>query len=351
MANYTPNYGLHQWVPEDNFLRTDFNEDLAKIDAAIKAAEETAAAGDQEVLEQAQGLANAAQSAAQAAQNTANRALKDLEPVGYNVYNLLLQNYYEGKATGYKKALLFDGFRDKSNISSMTGVVWDATDLSLLLDAVGQQEYSYGYGQGYSNSIKSGQSLSFSWTATGNGILTGVAPCASGQIKLTVSVGGSVVGQHSMTTSQSWPTIPVSVPVTAGTTYDFVLTNLGIDTMGYCATSSSAGLGYKLIFTPTVATSGTIITAAATPGTAAQATAWVRHQPGSVTVAIRQGSGSWYEMTKTGTRSTVNTDGEACTESSFTLSRSLSGSLSLRLSTSTSTGVSMRIYDYGVLFT
>ena len=35
MATYTPNYGLHQWVPEDNFLRTDFNQDLSKIDAAL----------------------------------------------------------------------------------------------------------------------------------------------------------------------------------------------------------------------------------------------------------------------------------------------------------------------------
>ena len=35
MATYTPNYGLHQWVPEDNFLRTDFNEDFKKIDTAL----------------------------------------------------------------------------------------------------------------------------------------------------------------------------------------------------------------------------------------------------------------------------------------------------------------------------
>ena len=39
MATYTPNYGLHQWVPEDNFQRTDFNEDLAKIDAALEGLE------------------------------------------------------------------------------------------------------------------------------------------------------------------------------------------------------------------------------------------------------------------------------------------------------------------------
>lgn len=43
MANYTPNYGLHQWEPEDNFLRTDFNTDFAKIDTAIKQVEHTAA--------------------------------------------------------------------------------------------------------------------------------------------------------------------------------------------------------------------------------------------------------------------------------------------------------------------
>ena len=39
MANYTQHYQLHQWVPEDNFLRTDFNEDFKKIDTAIKSVE------------------------------------------------------------------------------------------------------------------------------------------------------------------------------------------------------------------------------------------------------------------------------------------------------------------------
>ena len=35
MATYTSNYQLHQWVPSDNFLRTDFNADFLKIDAAL----------------------------------------------------------------------------------------------------------------------------------------------------------------------------------------------------------------------------------------------------------------------------------------------------------------------------
>ena len=35
MANYTQHYQLHQWVPEDDFLRTDFNTDFQKIDTAL----------------------------------------------------------------------------------------------------------------------------------------------------------------------------------------------------------------------------------------------------------------------------------------------------------------------------
>ena len=42
MATYTSNYQLHQWVPGDNFLRTDFNTDFQKIDAAVKGVETAA---------------------------------------------------------------------------------------------------------------------------------------------------------------------------------------------------------------------------------------------------------------------------------------------------------------------
>lgn len=35
MATYTANYQFHQWVPEDNFLRTDFNQDFQKIDFTL----------------------------------------------------------------------------------------------------------------------------------------------------------------------------------------------------------------------------------------------------------------------------------------------------------------------------
>lgn len=37
-SNYTSNYGLCQWELEDKVLRSEFNADNAKIDAALRAA-------------------------------------------------------------------------------------------------------------------------------------------------------------------------------------------------------------------------------------------------------------------------------------------------------------------------
>ena len=39
-TNHTPNYNLCQWEAGDKVVRTDFNEDNAKIDAALKAQSE-----------------------------------------------------------------------------------------------------------------------------------------------------------------------------------------------------------------------------------------------------------------------------------------------------------------------
>jgi len=43
-SNFTPNYQLNQWEPEDQVLRVDFNADNAKLDAALKAREDGQAA-------------------------------------------------------------------------------------------------------------------------------------------------------------------------------------------------------------------------------------------------------------------------------------------------------------------
>ena len=48
MANYTEHYQLHQWEPSDSFLRTDFNQDFARIDTGIRAAKAQAERLEQE---------------------------------------------------------------------------------------------------------------------------------------------------------------------------------------------------------------------------------------------------------------------------------------------------------------
>ena len=42
-SNYTANYGLCQWEAADSFIRTEFNQDNAKIDAALKDLEDSKA--------------------------------------------------------------------------------------------------------------------------------------------------------------------------------------------------------------------------------------------------------------------------------------------------------------------
>ena len=63
-TNKSQNLKLHLWEPEDNFLRTEFNENFAAIDAALKAEE----------IARAAGVSNAL-TTAQRAQTTANAAL------------------------------------------------------------------------------------------------------------------------------------------------------------------------------------------------------------------------------------------------------------------------------------
>ena len=105
MAEFTPNYRLHQWEPTDPFLREDFNADLSAVDTAL------------------------------------GRLTRSAEDSAYNLYNLMLQNDYEGKYTGYKKALMFDGFTDESGIAEKSESILQ-TNEGLLLSGTGQGNVS-----------------------------------------------------------------------------------------------------------------------------------------------------------------------------------------------------------------
>ena len=57
-SNYTENYGLCQWEATDQVLRTEFNEDNAKMDAALNVlAEDIAQKADQTALDEMEALA------------------------------------------------------------------------------------------------------------------------------------------------------------------------------------------------------------------------------------------------------------------------------------------------------
>ena len=93
-TNHTTNYDLCQWEATDQVLRTDFNEDNAKLEAALSSLEERVA-----------------------------ELYRAVPRVAYNAYNLALRSYHEGKFVGQKENMIFDVFNESSYFTSSTGSV------------------------------------------------------------------------------------------------------------------------------------------------------------------------------------------------------------------------------------
>lgn len=329
MATYTSNYGLHQWAAEDNFLRTDFNTDFSKIDAAIK------------------GVSDAAASQAWAVDIKAQRALDALEPVSYNVYQLMLQNCYEGKYTGYKKALIFDGFLDQSQISSLSGLTLIPAQRCLLLDGVGQSSASYNFGTAIGSYIGPSQSTSATWTATGNGTLTAVRIYLQGSATLSVyNQAGTLLASAQATGSGGAASFNLTVSIQAGQTYRLTLKNNNASgsMVIQCQDTGVSALGFSLSITPLKTTSGTMTSVSFAPGSWSKALAWVRHSGGTAGLSLGA-----YSMTAGTSRTVQNLEGVSCTERAFSRNSSGSGSVQVKLSASVSSGSVCRIYDYGVV--
>ena len=138
-SGYTEHYGLCQWQGSDKFLREEFNQDNEKIDVVLGRTE-----------------------------GKADRALSGLEDQSYNVYNLILQNDYEGKYTGYKKALLYDGFLDESGVQAASdGFLWSQGQYTLSTQGESDRDV------GFSTSRGTTEMSSDTFTAQGNGNWTG----------------------------------------------------------------------------------------------------------------------------------------------------------------------------------
>ena len=348
-ANYTANYGLCQWEPSDLFLREEFNEDNAKIDAAIKAAKDNATA-----------VGKAAQTAAEKAQETADRALADLGTVSYNVYNLALQQSYEDKVTGWKQAMLFDGFQDDSGIASLgSGLVLN-NGVVLSKSISGNQEVANGTSYQYStSSLDTAAEVS----APGGAYLYRIKCVWKAETDYQVgdqSLGFSFyvngVLHHSETHSLYFSTtqqegyidLTTTIPVTTGDQVHFTC-SLGSHFKMPIVRDSNQRIYAVYVFKPTNVTSASVKAVGISMPAAKEARAWARHVGGSVEAILFVGGTGW-RMTLQGSRSTVDPNGVNCTEDEFKLSISLSaGTMAPSFKLLLGSDEKVTLLDYGVV--
>ena len=336
MANgYTANYGLCQWQPGDKFLREEFNQDNAKLDAALKASEEKAAAE------------------AQTAQSTAERALAGLEAADYSIYSLLLQNEYEVKYTGYKKALLYDGFSDESRIASKSTAI-QIKNKAARLSKTGQGNITSAKGGG-TCFLGDASCSTDTYTATGAGTLTGITfeftptdsfGCTT-YLNIThngESVGRQQVTFESGTSGTKTVMLNTAVELVRGDTFSLSLdsnsssrsVNIWLNTNGHIAGT--------ILVTALGAASGTLTAKAAElEGTVEKAMIFVRYGGGTVTPKLNGAA-----LSRTARRTTVEVGGRSCTEDTYEGNWS-GGSLSVSFTLNCGSDSECVFFGYGVI--
>ncbi|WP_294516435.1 hypothetical protein [uncultured Pseudoflavonifractor sp.] len=338
MSTQTQHIGLHQWERADPFLREDFNQDHRLIDAAVAQAE-----------------------------GKADQALSGLEDVGYNVYNLLLQNYYEGKYTGFKKGLMFDGFLDGSRIASWEGSAYrDTAAHTVSLDTAGQSDVPRPATLTSGKSARRGDFVSRLWTAQGNGTITAVSVQGYGTsniqtVALSIWQDDRKLADATKTLdflkdNMAWYEFPITCSIRKDEVYEIRVENVtseGIAGSIVCAYEDEDSIIHPvaigLTVTPAGSTSGGLISSAEDIGPWTQAICYVRHSGGGTVAAfLGEQSGSLEKMEQAGTSAAQTLEGTSCQESTFRLTRSAAAAAGcLRLSLSGSTPV---VHDYGVIF-
>lgn len=321
-SGYTANYGLCQWQRSDQFLREEFNQDNQRIDA---------------VLDQVEGLA---------------------EGASHNVYNLLLRDYYEGLDTSWKKAMVFDGFRDQTLIASLSkGVVLGENRLALSKN--GQENVELGYDG--NASLKNGPATR-TITATGTGQLTGfrIKTSLIGTEAVTCSVTYTIYlnGSQAHTGIKNL-TIPVedtehtlllpAVQLAAGDTFSIKLYANSNGCFVY--TSPEGGVGGTILITPVAAETGSLTTPALTLPDRTLLRGWLRYDGGDVMLSVLEKGGTAIPFSILERRETVNLQREPCTEAAFCLEEgfSASGDLTFRLDLTLGDDDAMSVFDYGII--
>ena len=334
-SGYTANYGLCQWQRSDKFLREEFNENNTKIDAALKAAEDKAAED------------------AQTAQQTADRALTGLEAADYNIYNLLLQNEYEGKYTGYKKALLYDGFSDESRIASKSTAI-QIKNKAARLSKTGQGDITTARTSGFCF-LGDDPCSTGTKTATGGGVLTGITfsfypsdnyGCST---QLTVTYNGEAIAYQTVTfaageTGSKTVTLETPVELIKGDTFSIKLDCNNSSRSVSIYLNSSGYMAGTILITSRGASSGTLTaTEAELEGTGDKALVFVRYTGGGVTPALNGA-----ELVKTGHRKTVEVNGRSCNEDTYEGTWS-GGSLTASFTLNCGNYLECVFFDYGIV--
>ena len=341
-SSYTTHYGLCQWEAGDDFLRAEFNQDNARIDAAVKAVADGAAAA----------TAAAKSELSAAVQHLENR----LEPLNYNVYYLALQHYYEGKTGLPKMALLFDGFLDGGQVESRDpGLALDTGTGSLWLSALGESGGTVGV-PGSKTHEESTVTGAPTWTPGGSGRLTGLTLYFTGTLSVVLTEAGSQTALASGTFTgggQGGIFCPLEADVAAGRSYQFRFSNPDGAAVTFYYGDNPSGATSWLVYTrhvtPAPITSAAMTAPVQSLGMAghSRALAWVRYAGGGVSVALN-GGGGWAEMAAEAVRAAAGPAGEPCQEAAFSLEGLSGDTLQVRLTLTGAAGSGCQVYDYGV---
>lgn len=342
-SGYTSNYSLCQWQGEDKFLREEFNQDNEKLDAALKA-----------LSQGAEGLEAALSQGLEALETAGEEAL---EPIRYNLYQLWLQRYYEGKETGTKKALIFDGFLDGGSVAQQTkGLFLHSGALRLFKAAQGDVTGTTRTG-GVTVSNESVTTDTF--TAEGCGYVehcTLTANYLGGTSGSTLTatvefqVNGTVLSQSQETFRMGDETFVLTpaddVPVCPGDTFRVVLTAPENDWLRLKPSGqSSSRMAADFTFQSGAADTGTMTsTAFPLQESCEGARLYVRRRNGSVTPRLNGKT-----LTFDAGRDTVDASGSACREESWYLNSPLQGTLTVALELNRNSADEMEVLDYGVI--
>lgn len=329
-SNSTDSYQLNQWAGGDPFIRTDFNEDNQKIDGALG------------------GL--------DARLRTLERGI---QPMSYHLFQLLLRDYYEEKRVDFRKGLLFDGFRDESQIARRSEALFPAQNALYLTERL-QPEMAEGYTTSDTNWGRGLKTKTYPVSA--HCMLTGFQTrwristySSSGFLRVYVNGAQraekkiSNVGAIESLTNVSFELPPVFL-VPGDSVYVELEQNAPSQIYSAQGAEGSEAGGALVASTRASQTATLTSTPYQSAGTFDRALAWVRHCNGEVRISLVPDEGAAVPLERVERRETVNLQGTACVEDAYLLDRpgTDGGALAVSLDLSLGGDAYMEVFDYGV---